>query len=266
VSTSPWINHLCTEAAFLFSAPYTWYHQHIVGHHSFPNVQGKDPDLYHSPKFTRHSSDIRVTKYHSIQAYIFPVIWAVGIPLGLILRGSLDVIKGKSYNKVVKLSESEQMDRRSLYPRLFFLALTLCAPMAYHGLTLKGLVFSVIPYLLYSICFMICSQINHLTPETDEQFSKNFYEHQILTGHNVAINNYFVYLFTGGLNMQIEHHLFPSVNHCHLRVLAPKVKALCEKHGVQYNESPSLTVGLYKHVQHMFKFCGLDDGSLKKRN
>ena len=53
VSKIPVINHICSETAFLFSTPYTWYHQHIIGHHCFPNVIGKDPDLYHSPKFTR---------------------------------------------------------------------------------------------------------------------------------------------------------------------------------------------------------------------
>jgi delta11-fatty-acid desaturase len=66
---------------------------------------------------------------------------------------------------------------------------------------------------------MISSQINHLTPHTNEQFSDNFFKHQVLTANDVATDNYFVYLFTGGLNMQIEHHLFPSVNHCHLKKL-----------------------------------------------
>jgi delta11-fatty-acid desaturase len=55
--------------------------------------------------------------------------------------------------------------------------------------------------------------------------------------------------------MQTEHHLFPSVNHCHLYKLAPHVKALCKKHGVQYNECESLFEALSLHVAHLRKYA-----------
>lgn len=51
--------------------------------------------------------------------------------------------------------------------------------------------------------------------------------------------------------MQTEHHLFPSVNHCHLHKLAPHVKRICQKYGVQYNESPTLWHALVEHVNHL---------------
>jgi hypothetical protein len=54
--SSNWrINALGTEVGFNFCAPYVWYHQHVIGHHSFPNVPGKDPDLYHAAPIYRHT-------------------------------------------------------------------------------------------------------------------------------------------------------------------------------------------------------------------
>lgn len=259
LSKHPSVNHLFTETALLFSTPYTWYHQHIIGHHCFPNVIGKDPDLYHSTKFTRHSKDIRVREAHANQPFTFPLLWLVGVPLGLVLRGCLESLAGKPYNKVVKLIPDEAshiISRQSIIPRLIaIVTLMFIAPFFYHGLTLKGLAFSIIPYLVYSAHFMTCSQINHFTPECDDQISSNFYIHQILTGHNVAPESYLLYLYTGGLNLQIEHHLFPSVNHCHLPRLAPFVRALCAKHNVHYNVSPGMLTAVSKYVMHLTKFA-----------
>jgi delta11-fatty-acid desaturase len=53
------VNKLSMELGFMFATPFVWYHQHIIGHHPFPNIYGKDPDLYHAPRFIRHSDDIR---------------------------------------------------------------------------------------------------------------------------------------------------------------------------------------------------------------
>ena len=47
-------------------------------------------------------------------------------------------------------------------------------------------------------------------------------------------------IYSGGLNCQIEHHLFPSVNSCHLPALAQIIKPLCQKHNIKYNESSNL--------------------------
>jgi fatty acid desaturase len=58
------INSLGMNVGFMFSIPYVWYHQHIIAHHSFPNIPGFDPDLYHSPEITRLSPDIEHTPPH----------------------------------------------------------------------------------------------------------------------------------------------------------------------------------------------------------
>ena len=156
---------------------------------------------------------------------------------------------------MVKFGKNKYLNTDSLRTRqalyVFFVHLV---PFLLHGFSVKAFLFSVIPIYLYSLFFMINTQINHLTPHTDQQFDKNFFKHQILTAMNVAPDNYLVFLFTGGLNLQTEHHLFPSVNHVHLRKLQPYVKDICKRHGVHYNEVPTLWEALCEHVAHLRKF------------
>jgi cytochrome b involved in lipid metabolism len=81
ISQKYWrLNCLGTNAGFMLATPYHWYHQHTIGHHSFPNIMGRDPDLYHAPDALRHSEDIPVTSVHCIQHFVFIFIEALGIP------------------------------------------------------------------------------------------------------------------------------------------------------------------------------------------
>lgn len=257
INNNGFINNLFVILAFWFSSPFNWYHQHIVGHHVYTNIKGKDPDLYHLPKFVRHSDDIKKNKYHLYQHVSYFFTWTISVLFGLVIKQNLKSILNKKYNKIVELNNTKNVNNKSL---LYHLVITLfimyCIPLFIHGLTLKGFLFAFIPYNIASVFFMISSQINHFTPDNTDIVSqdKNFFIHQIQTSHNVATNNYIVYLFTGGLNFQIEHHLFPSVNHTHLHKLAPLVKTLCLKYNIKYNESPSLWSALKKHYNHLYIF------------
>lgn len=256
LSTNWVINKLGVDLGFMFNTPYVWYHQHVIGHHSYPNILGMDPDLYHAPKIVRHSDDVRHKPQHNYQTFTFIFTWLVGVPMSLIMHGVTQALTRDSYNRVVKFGRNKYLNTDSLRLRqavyFFFFHFM---PFVINGLTFKGLLFAIIPIYLFSLFFMISTQINHLTPDTHEKFDKNFFKHQILTSHNVATDSYLVYIFTGGLNMQTEHHLFPSVNHGHLHKLQPVVRDLCKKYGVQYNNTPSLWEALCKHVAHLRKYA-----------
>jgi len=247
------VNSFGMNAGFNLATPYHWYHQHIVGHHSFPNVVGKDPDLYHVTPIIRHTSDIPVTFLHSVQHYVFFYIEAFFVPTTFLIGGGILCMLGYPYNGVVSLVHTAHLNVRSIPLRLTaYIFLMHVLPVWLFGCTQKGLVFALLPQYIFSWLFLICTQVNHLVPETVDEFDSNFFINQIVTGHNINTSDFLTTLFTGGLNMQIEHHLFPSVNHCHLHKLAPHVKALCAKHGVAYAESASLWEAVGKHMDHLY--------------
>lgn len=73
---------------------------------------------------------------------------------------------------------------------------------------------------------------------------------QVVTSQDFGAPVGWCTLFSGGLNMQIEHHLLPCVNHCHLPALRPLVKALCQRHGIAYREARGYWHALQLHLRH----------------
>lgn len=104
---------------------------------------------------------------------------------------------------------------------------------------------------MYSFVFMIFTQINHLTNET-MKFDKNYYIHQIINSHNIAPNSYVMYLISGGLNMQIEHHIIPSCNSCNLYKIQPHIEELCKRHKIPYLKSNNLFDAIKKYFLHLY--------------
>jgi delta11-fatty-acid desaturase len=113
----------------------------------------------------------------------------------------------------------------------------------------------IIPYFLLSIIFNVNASLNHLHKDSIKGQNKNWYIHQVTTANNFG-NHYPHYYLSIGLNYQIEHHLFPTINHCHLRDIQPIVKSLCEKHGIPYHHTSGYKeaiIGVYEHMRQMGK-------------
>jgi fatty acid desaturase len=102
---------------------------------------------------------------------------------------------------------------------------------------------------------MVNSQINHLTPDTAHAISSNFWRHQVMTAQDfgaegAAWHRVLCFFLSGGLNYQVEHHLFPTVNHCHHARLHPIVKQLCCKHKVPFGNMRGYAHALALHLEH----------------
>jgi fatty acid desaturase len=223
LSTSWLTNSAWCYLAPWFSSPLIWGHQHIIGHHAYTNVPGADPDLYHAPKLWRFQSSLRWTPMHAQQAYLTPLLWALSVPTLLLLK-PLQTLATGTYNRAVVLARLplwrvvlHLLGRAFVFASLYVWP-WFVFPVASEGL-LKPLLFAVVPITVYSLWFMACSQVNHHTDETSEAWDANWYRHQVMTSHTVAPDSGLAFLLSGGLNLQIEHHLFPAVNQVHLRTL-----------------------------------------------
>jgi linoleoyl-CoA desaturase len=82
--------------------------------------------------------------------------------------------------------------------------------------------------------------------------------HQINTTSNFATRNPLVSWFTGGLNYQVEHHLFPRISHVHYPALNKIVRETCEKFDVQYHEYGTVIAAVRSHTRHL-KTMGIAD-------
>ena len=114
----------------------------------------------------------------------------------------------------------------------------------------KAMLSVIISRGILSSLFMLNTQIGHLHDENlTKEINEDWYKHQIETTSNFATNSYFHYLFSGGLNFQIEHHLFPNINHCHLPSIKAIVKKLCVKHNIKYKEYNGYFDAVKSHIR-----------------
>ena len=242
-----WFPYLCP----FFSSPWMWYHEHVIGHHSYPNVDHKDPDLAHAPQLMREHKSIKWRPSHSSQNHWLHVlfVWSVALA-GLSLLNDLKANLKLTYNNVVPF---ESMPRprfiAHVMGRIVYVFLLHIWP--YFTMPLwKAVIWATVPGAILSICFMVNTQINHLTVDCSHASDKNFYKHQIKTAQNFGNDSLFCYYFSGGLNYQIEHHLFPNINHCHLPALSPYVRLLCKTHDVPYHHVSGYCEAIQTHFAH----------------
>lgn len=75
--------------------------------------------------------------------------------------------------------------------------------------------------------------------------------HEVRTTSDFARNNPIINWCVGGLNFQIEHHLFPYISHVHYRKIAPIVERIAHEFGINYNLKPSFFNALLSHIRRL---------------
>jgi fatty acid desaturase len=231
-----------------FSSPFSWYHQHIIGHHCYTNVHGLDPDLHHSARLWRYTRRSRFLKHYRWQCYYFVFVWMVVTVALSFFIDAFFFYKG-SYHGIVKMMKiSRTRFLRHIIGRIMAIGAYFVLPYFIFDSMFKAFLWTVVPSAIYGLCFSLSSQLSHLTATNIDQFSKDWYKHQVLTSHSFCPKSLFWFFFTGGLSLQIEHHLFPGVNHWHLRRIQPIVQRVSEKHGVNYTISHSMAEAFSRHM------------------
>ena len=81
-----------------------------------------------------------------------------------------------------------------------------------------------------------------------EEVETNWHVHQLHTTSDFARNNKLLGWYIGGLNFQIEHHLFPNICHIHYNKIAPIVEQTAKEFGIDYNLKSSFIAAFYSHI------------------
>jgi len=243
VSCRPFVNDLSLWGISLLCNPVMWQHQHTYAHHSHTNDYDHDPDLHHFTVFLRVHRRFKHDKIYGLQrntvfvffAYAFVVFGTcIKIPLGMIKTGTL-------YG-IVEWTDGKRPLRAfmMLAHYALYIGTILIAPFFSGRPWYVALLAGVTHMATSGILFAIFSQINHLNEhsiETDgscDLVKTSWAANQVVTSNNFATRSFAWHVLSNGLNLQIEHHLFPGLNHCHLHLIAPTVRQTCEEFGVPY--------------------------------
>jgi linoleoyl-CoA desaturase len=88
-------------------------------------------------------------------------------------------------------------------------------------------------------------------PTKDGVIENDWAIHELQTTSDFARNNLFLNWYVGGLNFQIEHHLFPNICHIHYRKIAPIVEQTAKEFGLNYNLKPTFMSALKSHIRRL---------------
>jgi linoleoyl-CoA desaturase len=108
---------------------------------------------------------------------------------------------------------------------------------------------------IISIVFQLAHVVEDLNfPEPNPETKKIDNEwaiHQIETTANFATKSKLVSWYVGGLNFQVEHHLFPKISHIHYPQINQFVRETCEQFNLNYIEFPTMLGAVKSHLSHL---------------
>jgi linoleoyl-CoA desaturase len=231
---------------------YIWHFKHNVLHHHGTNVEGVDDDLDPGPllRFAETQPRRWIHRYQHYYIwflYMFlPIKWQWFDDFRNLSFGSVGgqpFPRPKGWNLVALLAG-----------KVVFFGWALVLPLLLHP------VGSVLA--LYAFCCLVTGvtlgtvfQLAHCVeeaahctvPAAREKLSRPWAEHQLATTVDFAPRNRWLGWYLGGLNLQVEHHLFPGISHLHYPALAPIVRSVCAEHGIRHLSHDTMFSALRSH-------------------
>ena len=250
-------NHLMgwTADALLGFSSYTWRVKHNVAHHTYTNVDGYDADSTQVPlarlmPMQAHKPWYRLQHYYLWPLYSLMVLrWQTGADISALVRGRI----GRS-----ALRMPTRWDLVGLLAgKAIFVGWAIVVPMLVYPwwAVLAGyLGLTMVTSLITATTF----QLAHCVEEADfasaaelTAAKRVWAVHEVETTVDFCPCNPVLTWMLGGLNYQIEHHLFPRVPHTHYARIAEIVQRNAAKHGVRYTAQPSLRLAIRSHFRHL---------------
>lgn len=260
-SSREWVNKLMGSSIYILAGNvYNWQIQHNVLHHTYTNIQGYDEDI-DAGRIIRFSPHAKWMKMHRFQKYyafalygLLTINWAITTDF----KQSYKYLKrklsyGKAPNPVTQWT-------KLIIAKIVYYSLWIALPL-YAGYSWSQVLtgFFIMHYTA-GIILSVVFQLAHVMPNTDMplpdesgSMENTWAIHQLHTTSNFAPNGKIVEFYTGGLNHQVEHHLYTNISHVHYKKIATFVKETALEHGLPYNEYETMWQALKEHYKQLKK-------------
>lgn len=213
-----------------------WVYKHQGLHHRQPNVIGWDDDL-ETRGFLRFSPASPWNPRHRRQELKAFLFYSLNTLEWLFWKDFRGLQTGR-LNRWHELSLDRRAQTELLFCKALYLLLFVLPPFVVLPLGWAIATFFLF-HVIFSWLLAIVFQVAHLTPGMEfdgVRAGDDWATHQIRTTADFATSSRLTTWFTGGLNHQIEHHLFPNVAHTHYPALRPLVRAAASRQGLQCEE------------------------------
>ncbi len=235
---------------------FRWRTKHNVWHHTYTNISGFDDDV-EAFGLIRLTPRLPWKPLHKAQVWYYPLVYSM-IGFDFILRDFMMALFGKSDANHV-YPKMSPVDKITFWVgKLIFFTIMFVLPMTVFPWW-QVLIGFMIVMLTASLILGVIFQLAHINthaafpepmgkpPHIDNEWAI----HQVETTADFAPHNRLLSFFIGGLNYQIEHHLFPHICHLNYPKIAPIVQATCAEFGISYKCYPTWREAFSSHLQEL---------------
>jgi linoleoyl-CoA desaturase len=254
-SNKKWVNALLGKSLNLIGgSDYIWAISHNIVHHTYTNVPHVDIDLKVA-KFIRLSTDTERIPIHKHQHRFAFFVYSLTTFFWVLVKDYKKLAE-PSIGHVVRKHPAKEIiimfaTKLAYYTYSIVLPILLLDIMWY-----QWLLCYVTMHMVAGFTLGIVFQMAHVVENTDQPsdnaegfIEQNWSVHQMATTSNFAPKNKLLGWFVGGLNFQVEHHLFPKICSTHYSAINPIVERVAKKHNVPYNCYPTFGQAIASHYR-----------------
>lgn len=262
-SSSATVNRWVGYSTYLIGAnSFVWKVQHNVFHHTYTNVHGMDEDIKTKIvlRLSRHAPLQWIHRYQYV--YVF-FLYGLNTMFFIIS----DLVKLLNYHRTGMIRRQKSRLRHELakliMTKVLYLFFTVALPMLVTPLLWWQVLIGLLAmhftagYILTLVFQMahIVEEVAQPLPNADGDIENAWAVHQLHTTANFARDNQWLNWYVGGLNYQVEHHLFPNICHVHYQDISKIVEQTAREFQLTYIDQPTFSAALQSHVR-MLKTLG----------
>lgn len=256
-SKRKWLNKIAAHSISMMGANhFLWNMKHNMIHHTFTNVDGIDDDI-EVGILMRMAPTQKRYKIHRFQHLYFWVLYTMLYIFWIFFSDYKKYFAKKIGD--IPLKKMEVKDHIGFWlVKLYHFTLFVVLPIYMLGFG-KWLIGFLIVTLFAGFVLSIVFQLAHtvedtsfpVANETTHKLPDEFATHQLKTTANFATKNKLVSWLVGGLNFQIEHHLFPKISHVHYPAISKIIKDTCAEYHLKYIEYSTTRKAIVAHYRFL---------------
>jgi linoleoyl-CoA desaturase len=241
---------------------FNWKLQHNVLHHTYTNVTHLDDDI-DDKLIMRFSPHTKVKWYHKFQVVYSFLFYTILTLYWVLLKDFVQffrylkqgLIRGTKKENTVTFIKMSFM--KICYSFVFFYIPIFIFDLPITEYLIGYLIMQMVAGLVLTTVFQLAHTVEETThplPNENNIIENNWLVHQMNTTVNFSRKSKFISWYVGGLNFQVEHHLFPTICHVHYPEISEIVKNTAEEYGIPYLENKTLGEALNSHIKTLMRF------------
>jgi len=253
-----WVNNMMSYSLNLLGgSSFMWKLKHNVNHHSYTNIEGMDDDIDIKPWIRVHTTQPKYW-FNKFQHIYGLLLYGLTYLFWIFMNDFRKYFSRKisDFTPIRKMKPSEHFAFWAT--KIGYVGLFLILPIYNVGVAYTLMGYGVTVFVC-GIAIAIVFQLAHVVEDApfidtlgeDTKIETEWAVHQLNTTFNFATKNKTVSWLLGGLNFQVEHHLFPKISHIHYPELNKILMKTCKEFNIAYNEFPSVASALRSHLMHL---------------